>query len=214
MEANEFLVRVKDHKTVIFPKEMLKKQATMTWAGDVGKMIARLVLNEKAYGETYTAATAEHHTWGEILKTYRRILGMRTKLVSLDTYRSVVGRVWQIKYDRMLDRVIDNTKVLRAAGMQQSELMPLSEGLRIELYKFMKNPKFKTVDKDMQARFDRVTGDARKVKRLRRKLSDALRKVRAYRKNGLLKSAVRQKLQHAGSLKNALRGVKRLLKGK
>ena len=84
MEANEFLVRVKDHKTVIFPKEMLKKQATMTWAGDVGKMIARLVLNEKAYGETYTAATAEHHTWGEILKTYRRILGMRTKLVSLD----------------------------------------------------------------------------------------------------------------------------------
>ncbi|MBQ6077497.1 MAG: NAD-dependent epimerase/dehydratase family protein [Clostridia bacterium] len=156
MEANEFLVRALKNEPVIFPREMLDKQATMTWSGDVGTMIARLVLNERAFGETYTAATAEHHSWGEVLELYRQYLGMQVKIVSLDTYRSVVGRPWQIKYDRMLDRVIDNTKILTAANLRQTELMPLSDGLRIELGLFVRNPVFKPADVEMQKRFDRA----------------------------------------------------------
>ena len=157
MEANEFLVRAIKKKRIIFPREMMDKQATMTWSGDVGKMIARLVLNEQAYGETFTAATAEHHTWGEVLAIYRNILGFRVKKVSLDTYRGVVGRPWQIKYDRMLDRAVDNSKILRVTGMRQSELMPLADGLRIELSTFLRKPQFKTVDAAMQERFDRAS---------------------------------------------------------
>ena len=157
MEANEFLVRAIKKKRIIFPREMMNKQATMTWSGDVGKMIARLVLNERAYGETFTAATAEHHTWGEVLAIYRNILGLRVKKVSLDTFRGVVGRPWQIRYDRMLDRVVDNSKILRVTGMRQSELMPLADGLRIELSTFLRKPQFKTVDAAMQERFDRAS---------------------------------------------------------
>ena len=119
MEANEFLVRALKNEPVIFPREMLDKQATMTWSGDVGTMIARLVLNERAFGETYTAATAEHHS-------------------------------------RMLDRVSDNTKILTAADLRQTELMPLSDGLRIELGLFVRNPVFKPADVEMQKRFDRA----------------------------------------------------------
>ena len=190
MEANEFLVRALKRKPIIFPKEMLEKQATMTRAGDVGRMIARLVLNEAAFGETYTAATAEHHTWSEVLDLYKRILGMRVKLVPLETYRSVVGRPWQIKYDRMLDRVIDNTKILKATGMRQSELMPLSDGLRIELSAFTRNPKFKTVDAEMQKRFDRVAG--------------------AGASQGI--TALRERLYRITPLRNAVHAMKRLLK--
>ena len=190
MEANEFLVRALQKKPVIFPKEMLTKQATMTWAGDVGKMIARLVLNEAAYGETYTAATAEHHTWGEVLDLYQRILGMRVKLVSLDAYRGVVGRPWQIKYDRMLDRVIDNAKILRAADMRQSELMPLYDGLRIELSKFSRAPVYRTVDADMQKRFDSVAGAG---------LSQGMK-------------AIKERLYRIAPLRNAVHRLKRLLK--
>lgn len=174
MEANEFLIRALKRKPVIFPREMLEKQATMTWAGDVGEMIARLVLNEAAYGETYTAATAEHHTWGEVLDLYKRILRMRVRLVPLETYRSVVGRAWQIKYDRMLDRVIDNTKILTATGMKQSGLMPLSDGLKIELTAFSRDPKFKTVDAEMQKRFDRVAGTGPAPKKRKKTLKERL----------------------------------------
>ncbi len=154
MEANEFLVRALNKKPVVFPEEMLGKRTTMTWAGDVGKMIAKLVLNKSACNNVYTAATAESRTWKDVLAIYQQILDMEVKPVSLAEYERIVGRPWQIRYDRMLHRVIDNTKICVAAGMKQSELMPLRDGLRIELYQFTRAPKFRPVDDAMQARFD------------------------------------------------------------
>ena len=133
---------------------MLSKQATMTWSGDIGKMIAHLVLNERAFGETYTVATAEHRSWEEVLSIYRDLLNMQVRVVPLAAYEQAIGRLWQIKYDRMLDRVVDNSKILSTCGMRQKDLMPLSEGLRIELYRFLRDPKFGSVDEAMQKRMD------------------------------------------------------------
>lgn len=142
MEAAEFLKRGLAGKTIIFPKQMLDKQATMSWAGDVGRMMARLVFNEKAMGETFTVSTAEHHTWREVMNYYVDLLHIKVKLVDLSVYAEVFPRPYQIKYDRMLDRVVDNTKALAATGMRQEDLMPLKEGLRIELSNFIKAPKY------------------------------------------------------------------------
>ena len=137
MEIVDFIGNALAGKDVLLPEEMCRRQATMTWAGDVAKMIARLVLNEKAYGETYTLSTAEHHSWGEIAKIYQDCLGMRIRTVSLKTYQNTVGRPWQLKYDRLYDRIVDNSKILEATGLRQSELMPLSDGLRIELWQYL-----------------------------------------------------------------------------
>ena len=38
----------------------------------------------------------------------------------------------QLTYDRLFNREVDNTKILTIAGLKQSELMPLKEGLRRE----------------------------------------------------------------------------------
>ncbi len=142
MEAGEFLKRALAGKSIIFPKQMLDKQATMSWAGDVGRMMARLVFNEKAMAETFTVSTAEHHTWREVMNYYVELLGVKVKLVDLAVYAEVFPRPYQIKYDRMLDRVVDNTKALKATGMRQEDLMPLKEGLKIELTNFSKAPKY------------------------------------------------------------------------
>ncbi len=160
MEANEFLNRALQKRQVIFPQEMLCKQATMTWSGDVGKMLSRLVLNPLSFGETYTAATAEHRSWGEVLALYENLVKLEVRIVPLSVYRSVIGRPWQIRYDRMFDRVADNTKILSATGMQQSDLMPLSDGLRIELGKFLVSPHFKPADKALQSRMDAAVAPA------------------------------------------------------
>ncbi len=137
MEIGDFIGNALSGKDVLLAEQMCKRQATMTWAGDVAKMIARLVLNERAYGETYTASTAEHHSWGEIAKMYEKILGMKTKAVPERTYVNTVGRRWQLKYDRMYDRVVDNAKILAVTGLKQSDLMPLYDGLRIELQQYL-----------------------------------------------------------------------------
>ena len=156
MEAADFIYRALNGKTVIFPREMLDRQATLSWAGDVGKMIARLVGNPAAMGQAYTVSTSEHHSWAEILKCYQKLLGMKVQLIDLSVYEQVVGGPYQIKYDRMLHRVVDNRKILTAVGMTQGELMPLEKGLKLELESFQKAPVFGKIDEKKQKKMDAV----------------------------------------------------------
>ena len=110
----------------------------MNWSGDVAKMISRLILNPKAYGETYTVATAEHHTWREIADFYVDLLGMEYVTTDIDTFLNIFdkhtdwGR-WRLMYDRMYDRVIDNSKLLRDTSLLQGDFMLLKDALRLEL---------------------------------------------------------------------------------
>ena len=59
MEYDLVLRRMIEGKKVIVPQKALNVQATMSWAGDVAEMLARLVLNKVAYSETYSVCTAE-----------------------------------------------------------------------------------------------------------------------------------------------------------
>ena len=157
MEAHEFLQRMLNGKTVIFPRQMLDKKATMSWAGDVAKLIARMILNEQAFGEAFTVSTSEHHTWREIMHCYERMLHTRIKIVDLAVYEGIIGRPYQIRYDRMLDRVIDNSKALRVTGMRQEDFMPLWDGLKIELTNFAKNPQYRGYNQSREKKMDAVT---------------------------------------------------------
>ena len=137
LEADEWLSKTVRGEAVSFPEEILDKQTTMTWAGDVAKMIAALVLNEAAFGETYTASTAEHHSWREVIEFYRGIVDLRVQPIPTEAYIARIGRQWQVRYDRMFHRVVDNSKILKAAGMEQAALKPMREGLQDELKRFL-----------------------------------------------------------------------------
>jgi hypothetical protein len=102
-------------------------------------------------------ATSEHHTWGEILDYYKDILKVKVKIISLATFSSIFGRNYQIKYDRMFNRIIDNSKVLADTGVKQSDFMPLYDGLKIELTNFSKNPQYNKIDENLSARIDELT---------------------------------------------------------
>lgn len=154
LEAQDFVRRALMGKPVVFPRQMLGKQATMSWAGDVAKLIACLIENEKAMGQTYTVSTSEHHSWKEIMGYYQEILNLQVKIVDLAVYEKVVGGPYQIKYDRMLNRVVDNRKVLEATGMRQEDFMPLKDGLRMELENFRKDPAFRRVDPARDRKMD------------------------------------------------------------
>ena len=137
MEANTFLYRVQEGKTVLIPAVALDIQGAMIWAGDVAKMITRLVLNEKAYGEAFSVASSEKHTWREIIGYYEEIVGMKWATASTEDYQTLFvneRNTWYRHiYDRFYNRHMDNTKILEATGMKQEELMPLKEGLKLEL---------------------------------------------------------------------------------
>ncbi len=180
MEANEFLHRVLSGKEVIFPKEMLDKKTTMTWAGDVAQMIASLVLNPKTYSETYTVSTSESHTWREVIDIYKNIVNLNVRHVSLADYERVIGRHYQIKYDRMYNRTINNKKILTATGLKQKDLMSLKEGLKIELENFIKKPEFGKIDRSKDREIDNLISPPIISLGIAKKIKNKLRRVKRF----------------------------------
>lgn len=146
LEAPTLIHRMQSGKTIVLPEAAMDCEATLSWGGDVGVMIARLLFNKKAYTESFNVATAEYHTWSEIAEFYNRIIPFKYITVSVEDYLYIIaeGADWakyQLIYARMFRRITDNTKILSITGMKQSELMPLEKGLNFE-YEKSKNIDF------------------------------------------------------------------------
>lgn len=153
LEADTVLYRIAKNKTIVLPEEAMNKNATMSWGGDVGKMIARLVLNPRAYGEDYIVSTSEHNTWKEIAEIYNSICPFKYVTASTDDYIDILGGSdwvkYQLIYARLFQRITDNSKILEHTGMKQSELMTLKDGL---LFEFERS---KNIDVEKFATYDR-----------------------------------------------------------
>ncbi len=156
LEAPVVVARTLKGLPIMLPEAALAVQATMSWAGDVAKMFSGLVLNPAAYSEAFTLATAEHHTWGEIAEYYKEIIGLNYIAVDKEDYLKIMGGTpgarYQLAYDRLFDRIVDNSKVLRVAGLKQKDFMPLKSGLEKELSALPKD----TAWPDASAIWDRM----------------------------------------------------------
>lgn len=133
LEAETIIHRAQCGVPVILPREMLEKQTTMTWGGDVASMIARLVLKPDAFCEDFNVVSHEHRTWAEIAMYYEKLIGLLVVPVDLDTYIKAVGGKYQILYSRMFNRKMDNSKILKIAGMKEESLTLIYDGLAKEL---------------------------------------------------------------------------------
>lgn len=140
-EMPDTVARARAGKKVVLPIQAKDVPATMTWGGDVANMISHILFNERAIGEDYSVCTAEHHTWGEIADYYKDICGLESvwvdkddvlKLQTPDPYLRYHKR-WQLEFDRLQPRIMDNSKILDLCGLQQKDLMGLYEGLKYEI---------------------------------------------------------------------------------
>ncbi|WP_167859001.1 NAD-dependent epimerase/dehydratase family protein [Paenibacillus cymbidii] len=139
LEANTVVHRARNNLPIVLPQEAMPVQATMSWAGDVARLMSRLVLNPAAYRDIFTLATSEHRTWGEIAGYYKAIIGLDYITVDTETYLSffdpAVAKAarYQLLYDRCFNRVVDNSKVLQATGLKQDDFATIQGGLRQEV---------------------------------------------------------------------------------
>ena len=103
LEAPNTVGRARAGKAAVVPEQAKNVQATMSWAGDVARMIESIWVDKEEY----------------------------ISILNSDPYS--FGARWQLEYDRLFDRIIDNSKILAATGMTQAELMPLYDGLEHEI---------------------------------------------------------------------------------
>jgi len=138
LERKNWLPALRENRPVLLPENAKNIEGTMSWAGDVAEMIARLLFNDSALCEDFNLTTSEHHKWGEIAEYYKDLFGLDCEWVSQEEYISKFDEgwrqaaTWQLELDRLFTRIMDNTKVLNITDMKQSDMMCLYDGLKLE----------------------------------------------------------------------------------
>lgn len=99
LEFKNSVARALMGKKVVFPSQAKDKPATLSWGGDVAKMIARILFQRNAERECYNVCSAEHRTWGEIAEYYHDLAGLeavRSAIFRRITFRRIrrSGSVW------------------------------------------------------------------------------------------------------------------------
>lgn len=180
LESGSWLRLALAGHTVSLAAEMLSKQTTMTWGGDVALMISRLAGNPAALGEAFNACTSKHQSWMEVVDAYRSVVPLRVREVSLAEYERAAGGIYQCRYDRMLNRIMDNAKVLSAVDMSESDLMGIEEGLPRELEAFLRDPRFRVAPMRQLGRLDRLGGGLFGPMTLRREMGAGASEMARY----------------------------------
>jgi len=136
LEAANTVGRAMKGKKVVLPIQAQDKPATLSWAGDVSRMIANILFKEEAKREAYNVCSAESRTWGEIAEYYRILTGLEAVWVDKEDYLKIInpavpnGVRWQLEYARLFRRITDNSKVLKLTGLKQEDCVPLFDALK------------------------------------------------------------------------------------
>ncbi len=139
LEFNNSVGRALLGKKVVLPIQAKDKPATLSWGGDVAKMLARILFKEEAKREFYNVCSAESRTWGEIAEYYHNLAGLEAVWVDKEDYLAIIDPEkrnpyrWQLEYARLFRRITDNSKVLALTGLRQEDMMPLFDGIRMEI---------------------------------------------------------------------------------
>lgn len=164
LEAGVLVHRMRANKTVILPEGAMDCEGTLSWAGDFGICVSRLILNENAFGEAYMVGTSEHHTWREIAEIYKKIGGLDYITVDNDTFINelfdgYVITAQQLKYDRCYNRIVNNDKILKATNRKASDFMPLEKGLKMELDGYDNSLFDESTDRKMDMLLEKLRGE-------------------------------------------------------
>lgn len=137
VSGRQILERTARHEKILLPKEAKNLVAGLDWAGNSGKLIANAVLSEKTKGEAYTVSSAQNLTWGEIADIYTELVGAEFEWIGTEEYSEYQHGTrelpWILKYDRLFNREIDNTKILKATGLTKADFTSIKDGIKTEL---------------------------------------------------------------------------------
>ena len=124
-------------KEILLPKEAKNLTAGLDWAGNSGKLIANLLFKEEALGEKFTVSTAQNLTWGEVADIYTELSGAKFNWVDteryIEEYPWLKENPWILKYDRLFDRKIDNSKILKVTELKKEDFTSIRDGIKYEL---------------------------------------------------------------------------------
>lgn len=164
LEKESWLYRALHGRTIVFSKDLVDKQTTMTLGDDVSKGIASLIGKEQALGEAFHITCDKPMSWGEVLSVYLKVLeqhsgGRKVPVLLTEKSTNLVfpWKRYQLLYCRYFNRCFDNSKISRFCDVQ--EFTSPEAGIAQCLHSFLEAPRFGAVDWYIEAVNDRVSGE-------------------------------------------------------
>ncbi len=163
LEKELWLFRALRGRSIVFAEELLTKRTTMSWSADVALSICKLLENPKAHCEAFNVCSTQSVIWRDVLDVYVESLSNsmgivpKVKIVDLRAFSRIRSAHYQIFYDRIYNRVFDNSKLLRITGSAQ--FSNTEKALKYCIDKFLVEPVFKTIEWKSEAVMDRLCGE-------------------------------------------------------
>ncbi|MBY5937706.1 NAD(P)H-binding protein [Marinobacter nauticus] len=170
LEKEGWLYRALKGRTIVFSEDIASKLTTLTYGLDVAAAMATLIGAPHALGETFQITRQDSVTWREVLSMYLDVLekhlGKRPKvlLLDLDDFSHCKPAKYQIRYDRLFNRVFDSSKIAEFVDLQN--FRSLEQGLTHCLKEFLEKPEFLAIDWRSEAVKDRFSGEFASLKEI------------------------------------------------
>lgn len=165
-EKEYWLYRAIKGKSIIFSRDIANHITTLTYGGDVAIAVSNVINQADSLGEAIHITSSQTITWQEVLEIYLDILekltGNRPKVFYVDNANrimKVLGNKYQVKYDRLFDRIFDVTKAVRICK-RPVEDTELRYGIEMCLDDFIKKKyPFKPIYWKFEALADKLSGE-------------------------------------------------------
>lgn len=169
LELGTWLTAALSGRPLVLPKDVSIHQTTMTHGDDVARVMAALIGNNKAFGESFHLTGKDHMKWREVAEVYKEVIeekiGRGVEIYEPETSEGlsgIMGNTTQIKYDRMYDRLFDNSKLLTTCG-DGLRFISMTKGLNRCLHDYLSlsdKQKFANHNVMYEAWLDKSTGVA------------------------------------------------------
>ena len=130
----------------------------LTWNTDFAKGLVGLLGNDKAIGEVFHITSDEVLTWNQIFLEVYQALDLEPNVIHISSemiVRHDPEKLGTLLGDKVNSVVFDNRKIKRFVPEFSCEVN-WAQGLRRSLDWFESHPKFQTIDKEMNARWDNL----------------------------------------------------------
>ena len=119
------------------PETVRDYSAGIDWAGNSGKLIAHLLFKEDAMGEIFTVYSGHGLTWGEVADIYSDVTGAKMRWCPEKEFLDFIYKIkqdpWYWRYDRIYNRDIDCSKILRVTGLGATDFTSVRDGILTEI---------------------------------------------------------------------------------
>ena len=121
-EKEDWALRPLRGKKVVFLRDSMCKYTSLTYTGDVARILRSIIYSDKAFGKTYQIANPEQVTWNDVIKIYQKAYekhGFNFQVEITNDYHSlsiVFNNKYRIKYDGLVNRKFSDESIQRDFG--------------------------------------------------------------------------------------------------